>query len=183
MKKVNIYLADGFEEIEALTVVDVLRRAGVEANTVAITNAKEVRGAHNITVIADKTFDEMDNNAADMLVLPGGMPGTTNLEKHEGLKSLIKQFYHEEKLIAAICAAPSILGKMELLESSRATCYPGFEKDLKGAIHSDDLVVRHKNIITSKGPGTALLFALDLVEILLGKEKMEVIKESMIVQK
>ncbi|MDF2530834.1 MAG: ThiJ family intracellular protease [Clostridia bacterium] len=183
MKKVNIYLADGFEEIEALTVVDVLRRAGVEANTVAITNAKEVKGAHNITVIADKTFDEMDNNAADMLVLPGGMPGTTNLEKHEGLKSLIKQFYHEEKLIAAICAAPSILGKMELLESSRATCYPGFEQDLKGAIHSDDLVVRHKNIITSKGPGTALLFALDLVEILLGKEKMEVIKESMIVQK
>jgi 4-methyl-5(b-hydroxyethyl)-thiazole monophosphate biosynthesis len=133
-------------------------------------------------VIADQTFDEMDNDAADMLVLPGGMPGTANLEKHEGLRSLIKQFYHDEKLIAAICAAPSILGKMELLESSRATCYPGFEQDLKGAIHSDDLVMRHKNIITSKGPGTALLFALDLVEILVGKEMMENLKESMIVQ-
>jgi 4-methyl-5(b-hydroxyethyl)-thiazole monophosphate biosynthesis len=182
MKKVNIYLADGFEEIEALTVVDVLRRAGVEANTVAVTKSKEVKGAHNITVIADQTFDEMDNDAADMLVLPGGMPGTANLEKHEGLRSLIKQFYHDEKLIAAICAAPSILGKMELLESSRATCYPGFEQDLKGAIHSDDLVIRHKNIITSKGPGTALIFALDLVEILVGKEMMENLKESMIVQ-
>jgi 4-methyl-5(b-hydroxyethyl)-thiazole monophosphate biosynthesis len=182
MKKVNIYLADGFEEIEALTVVDVLRRAGVEADTVAVAKSKEVKGAHNITVIADQTFDEMDNDAADMLVLPGGMPGTANLEKHEGLRSLIKQFYHDEKLIAAICAAPSILGKMELLESSRATCYPGFEQDLKGAIHSDDLVIRHKNIITSKGPGTALLFALDLVEILVGKEMMENLKESMIVQ-
>jgi 4-methyl-5(b-hydroxyethyl)-thiazole monophosphate biosynthesis len=182
MKKVNIYLADGFEEIEALTVVDVLRRAGVDVSTVAVADKKETRGAHNIIVIADKIFDEIDNNAADMLVLPGGMPGTTNLEKHEGLKNLIKEFYHKEKFIAAICAAPSILGKMELLESSMATCYPGFEKHLKGAIHSDDLVIRHKNIITSKGPGTAMLFALDLAEILAGKEIAEELKESMIVQ-
>ena len=182
MKKVNIYLAEGFEEIEALTVVDVLRRAGVDIDTVAVSNIKDVKGAHNITVIADKTFDEIDNKAADMLVLPGGMPGTTNLEKHEGLKTLIKEFYQNEKYIAAICAAPSILGKMGLLESSKATCYPSFEKYLKGAIHSDEPVIRHKNIITSKGPGTAILFALDFVEILVGKEKMEAIKESMIVQ-
>lgn len=182
MKKANVYLADGFEEIEALTVVDVLRRADVEVTTVSVSNSKEVRGAHNIIVIADKSFDEFDNKTADMIVLPGGMPGTTNLEKHEGLKTLIKDFYQSEKFIGAICAAPSILGKMELLESSKATCYPGFEKHLKGAIHSDDLVIRHKNIITSKGPGTAMLFALDLAEILVGKEIAEELKEGMIVQ-
>lgn len=180
MKKVNVYLAEGFEEIEALTVVDVLRRADVEVATVSISNSKEVKGAHSIPVVADKTFDDADHNTADMLVLPGGMPGTTNLEKHEGLKSLIKEFYHSEKLIAAICAAPSILGKMELLESSMATCYPGFEEDLKGAILSDDLVIRHKNIITSKGPGTAMLFALDLVDVLVGREIAEEVKAGMI---
>ncbi|OGO76985.1 MAG: thiamine biosynthesis protein ThiJ [Clostridiales bacterium GWB2_37_7] len=183
MKKANIYLAEGFEEIEALTVVDVLRRAGVDINTVAVTTAKEVKGAHNITVIADKTFDEIDNYSADMLILPGGMPGTTNLEKHEGLRAFIKEFYQNEKYIAAICAAPIILGKMGLLENSMATCYPGFEKDLKGAIHAEEPVIRHKNIITSKGPGTAILFALDLVEILVGKEKAEQIKDQMIVQR
>ncbi|MDF2521542.1 MAG: hypothetical protein K0R84_2170 [Clostridia bacterium] len=183
MKIVNIYLAEGFEEIEALAVVDVLRRAGVDVNTVSISKAKEVKGAHNITVIADYTFEDLKHAEAHMLVLPGGMPGTKNLDNHPGLKELIKEFYHEEKYIAAICAAPSILGKMELLESSMATCYPGFERELKGAILSDDLVVRHKNIITSKGPGTAILFALDLVEILVGKEKAEELKGSMIVQK
>jgi protein deglycase len=182
MKKVNIYLAEGFEEIEALTVVDVLRRAGVDTNIIAVSNTKEIKGAHNITLIADKAFDEIDNNTADMLVLPGGMPGTTNLEKHEGLKELIKEFYKDGKYIAAICAAPSILGKMGLLESSMATCYPGFEKHLTGAILSEDLVIRHKNIITSKGPGTAMLFALELVEILVGREIVEELKESMIIQ-
>ena len=182
MKKANIYLAEGFEEIEAMTVVDVLRRAGVDTSIVAVSSTKEIKGTHNITVIADKTFDEIDNNAADMLILPGGMPGTTTLEKHEGLKELIKEFYQKEKYIAAICAAPSILGKMGLLESSMATCYPGFEKYLKGAIHTEDLVIKHKNIITSKGPGTAMLFALELVEILVGKEKVEELKESMIIQ-
>lgn len=182
MKKANIYLAEGFEEIEAITVIDVLRRADVDVNIISISNAVEVKGAHNVTVIADSTFDEIDNKSADILILPGGMPGTANLDKHEGLKSLIKEFYKDEKYIAAICAAPSILGKMELLESSMATCYPGFEKDLKGAIHSDDLVIRHKNIITSKGPGTAMLFALELVDILVGREIGEEIKESMIIQ-
>lgn len=182
MKIVNIYLADGFEEIEAITVIDVLRRVGVDVNTISISKSKEVKGAHNITVLADYTFNDYKHSDAHMLVLPGGMPGTANLDNHPGLKELIKEFYHAEKYIAAICAAPSILGKMELLESSMATCYPGFEADLKGAIHSDDLVIRHKNIITSKGPGTALLFALDLAEILIGREKVEVLKGQMIVQ-
>jgi 4-methyl-5(b-hydroxyethyl)-thiazole monophosphate biosynthesis len=182
MKKVNIYLAEGFEEVEAITVIDVLRRAGVDTTIVSVSSKREVKGAHNITVIADKTFEELDNKAADMLVLPGGMPGTTNLEKHEGLRELIKEFYHKEKYIAAICAAPSILGKMGLLESSMATCYPGFEKYLKGAIHTDDPVIRHKNIITSKGPGTAMLFAFELVELLVGGEIAEELRDSMIMQ-
>jgi 4-methyl-5(b-hydroxyethyl)-thiazole monophosphate biosynthesis len=182
MKTANIYLAEGFEEVEAITVADVLRRAEVDVNLVSVSNTTEVKGAHNITVIADKTFDKIDNRSADILILPGGMPGTKNLEKQEGLMALIKEFYKDEKYIAAICAAPSILGKMELLESSMATCYPGFEKDLKGAIHSDDLVIRHKNIITSKGPGTAMLFALEIVDVLVGREIGEEIKESMIIQ-
>lgn len=180
MKKVNVYLAEGFEEIEAITVIDVLRRAGIDVTTISI-SSREVKGAHNISVIADKTYDEADHMAVDMLVLPGGMPGTTNLGNHEGLAGIIKEFYHNEKYIGAICAAPSILGKMNLLESSMATCYPGFEKDLQGAIHSDDLVIRHKNIITSKGPGTAMLFALDLVDVLVGSEIAEDLMEAMIV--
>lgn len=182
MKVANIYLAEGFEELEAITVIDVLRRVEVDVNVISISHSKEVKGAHNITVIADYTFNDLKHSDAHMLILPGGMPGTANLDKHEGLKELIKEFYNDEKYIAAICAAPSILGKMELLESSMATCYPGFENDLKGAIHSDDLVIRHKNIITSKGPGTALLFALDLAEILVGRERVEVLKGKMIVQ-
>lgn len=182
MKKVNVYLGNGFEEIEALTVVDVLRRAGIDVKTVSISKTKEVNGAHNITVLADKTFDEIKNNTVDMLVLPGGMPGTTKLERHKGLRELIEEYYQNGKYIAAICAAPSILGKMGLLESCNATCYPGFEKYLKGAVQSDAPVVRHNNIITSKGPGTAMLFALELVETLLGNKKMEDIKASLLVQ-
>lgn len=182
MKVANIYLAEGFEEIEAITVIDILRRAGVDVNTISISKSKEVKGAHNISVIADYTFDDLKHSDAHMLILPGGMPGTTNLDNHPGLKELIKEFYHDEKYIAAICAAPSILGRMNLLESSMATCYPGFEKDLLGAIPSDDLVIRHKNIITSKGPGTAMLFAFDLAEILVGREMVEKLKGEMIAQ-
>ncbi len=182
MKKANVYLAEGFEEIEAITVIDVLRRAGVDVTTVAAAKKKEVMGAHHIPIIADKIFEEHDNDIADLLVLPGGMPGTMHLEQHEGLRALIKDFYDSGKYIGAICAAPSILGKMGLLEDAEATCFPGFEKELAGAIFSEALVVQHKNIITSRSAGTAMLFALKLVELLVGKEKAMELKQQMLVQ-
>lgn len=182
MKRVNVYLAEGFEEIEAITIVDTLRRADVDAKLVSITGKKEVKGAHGIIVTVDETFENADNWGADMLVLPGGMPGTRYLGEHEGLREVITSFAEKNKPIAAICAAPSILGKMGLLDKKKAVCYPGFEETLKGAVIGEDIVSQEGNIITSKGPGTAVYFALRLVELLTGREAAEELREGMIVQ-
>lgn len=182
MKKVNVYLADGFEEIEAVTVIDVLRRAEVEVKTVSVSDNKEVTGAHGITVKADALLGAFDNAEADMLMLPGGMPGTKNLENSRELKEVIKTFMENGKYVAAICAAPSILGKMGLLNGVKAVCFPGFEQYLSGAKLGSDIVVQDGNIITSKGPGTAIYFALKLVELLKGNEAAEELRKGMIVQ-
>ncbi len=181
MKKVNIYLAEGFEEIEAITAIDVLRRAGVEAAIISITGRKEVKGAHGIVITADGLFENIDKFDADMLVLPGGMPGTRHLGEHEGLRKVILRFAEEKKYIGAICAAPSVLGKLGLLNKRKATCYPGFEDTLKGAEISEEAVVQDGNFITSGGPGTAMDFALKLVELLFDEETAEELKEGMIV--
>lgn len=182
MKKVNVYLADGFEEIEAITIIDVLRRVGVEVSTVSITADLKVVGAHDISVFTDELFVRADNMGADMIVLPGGLPGTTNLEKHKGLKEVIEVYAKNRKFIGAICAAPSILGKMGILEGRCATCYPGFEQYLNGAdVTSKDIVVCDNNIVTSKGPGTAIHFALKIVELLVGKKVKEELSSGMIV--
>ena len=167
--KIAVHLADGFEEIEALTVVDILRRADLDLITVSISDKKEITGSHDITVIADKLFQDVDYNEIGMIILPGG-PGIKNLEAHDDLKRRIIDFDLDEKYIAAICAAPSIIGKMGFLEGKKATCYPGFEKDLLGAELSEENVVVDKNIITSRGVGTAIDFSLKLVEILKGEE-------------
>jgi len=181
--KVYMHLAEGFEEIEALSVVDVLRRAQIETDTVSVTGKKEVTGAHGIRVIADLLFEDADYSSADMIVLPGGMPGTLNLEKHIGLTEIILQFSREGKWLAAICAAPSIFGKLELLKGKSATCYPGFEKYLIDAVHSEESVVVSDKIITSKGPGTAIYFALEIVKIIKGEESAEEIREGMVVRR
>lgn len=182
MKKVNIYLAEGFEEIEAITVVDVLRRADIDVRMISITGSKTVSGAHGITITADKVFEDADSLSADMIVLPGGMPGTRHLGEHIGLKEVILDFAGRNKLIAAICAAPSILGKMGLLEKKKAVCFPGFEETLKGAVIGEDIISQEGNFITSKGPGTAIYFALRLVELLADQETSEELREGMIVQ-
>ena len=182
MKKVNVYLAEGFEEIEAITVVDTLRRADIDARMVSITGKKDVKGAHGITITADEVFENEDNLEADMIVLPGGMPGTRHLGEHKGLRAVILDFAERNKLIAAICAAPSILGKMGLLDKKKAVCYPGFEESLKGAVIGKDIISQEGNFITSKGPGTAIYFALRLVEILADKETAGELREGMIVQ-
>jgi 4-methyl-5(b-hydroxyethyl)-thiazole monophosphate biosynthesis len=178
---VYIHLADGFEEIEALAVIDVLRRADIAAKTVSVTGARNVTGAHDIVVVADLLFEEADYASCEMIVLPGGMPGTTNLSRHEGLVKQIGAFAQNGKWIAAICAAPSILGKMSLLKGKRATSFPGYENDMIGAAYTEERVVLDGKFITSRGAGTAMEFALKLVELLKDEHTAAVLREKMIV--
>lgn len=155
---IYIFLADGFEEIEALAPTDILRRAGREVLTVGVTG-KTVSGAHGIPVNADITVDEVVlDDSLEAVVLPGGMPGTTNLEASDKVKESVMFAVANEKLIGAICAAPSVFGHWGLLEGRKATCFPGFEKDLHGAMYSGEGVVKDGLIITAKGAGVALQF-------------------------
>lgn len=179
-KKVYIFLADGFEDIEGLTVVDLLRRAEIEIHTVSIKNTKEVQTAHGISLLTDKAFGEVDFSDADMLVLPGGMPGTKYLGEYEPLARLLTQFDQKGGKIGAICAAPTVLASLGLLEGKKATAYPSCMDGLKGAEKSLEKVVTDGNITTSRGLGTAVDFALSLIEQLLGKEKADEIAESVV---
>lgn len=178
MSKVGIFLADGFEEIEGLTVVDLLRRAGIQIDTISIMKRKEITGAHNIIIMADQLFEDVINEEYNMLILPGGMPGTKNLGAHEGLVKLLKQFAEEKKNISAICAAPSVLGDNGILKGRKAICYPGFEERLEGAAIKEEPVVVDENIITSQGMGTAIDFGLAIIEKLINKETALKIKAS-----
>jgi len=167
---VYVFLADGFEEIEALTVVDLLRRCDIETVTVGI-GREAIRGAHGILVqsdIADKDFAPAENT--DMIVLPGGMPGTKNLEASAVVQSAIDFCVENEKYIAAICAAPSILGHRGLLDGHEALCYAGFEKQLEGAQIAEGKVCLSGKYITSRGPGTAIDFSLKIVEVLKSRQ-------------
>ena len=170
MAKVITFLADGFEEIEALTPVDILRRGGIEVVTVSISGNKTVYGSHGINVEADAVFSEADIDSADMLFLPGGKKGTENLDNSEAVKEKIREFLAADKYVAAICAAPTVLGHMGVLEGKKATCYGGLEGQLTGAITSTDAVVVDGNIITSRGMGTSLDLALKLLEIFSDEE-------------
>ena len=178
MSKVNVYLADGFEEVEGLTVVDLLRRAGIETDMVSIMGRKEITGARKIPVLADKLFEEQDD--PDVIVLPGGMPGTLHLKAHEGLADLIRKADKEGKLLAAICAAPTIYGEMGLLEGKNATCYPGMEDKLLGANWQEQPVVVDGNFVTSRLVGTAIAFALTLVTILKDEETAKSLANSIV---
>jgi len=181
MKKVLIHFADGFEEIEALTPVDVLRRAGCEVNTVSITGQHNVNSTRGVTVLTDKLFTESDYEHADLIVLPGGQPGSDNLNRHEGLKRQIVIFNQQGKLLAAICAAPLVFGSTGILKGKNATCYPGVESRLTGANYTGNEVEVDGNIITGKGPGLALKFSLLLAEKLVGREKADEVKKAMLV--
>ena len=178
MAKVLIMLADGFEEIEGLAVVDLLRRARIDIETVSIMETNTVMCKHNIELKADKTFNEADFSGADMIVLPGGIPGATNLENYKPLIEKLIEFNNKGKKLAAICAAPYILGINHILEGKEATCYPGFEDKLLGAKALTDKVVVSKNVITSRGMGTAIDFGLAIIETYLGKEKAKEIADS-----
>ena len=178
---VYVLLAEGFEEVEALTPVDLLRRAGVETRLVGVTGAT-VCGARGINVVTDLSMDEVDLAKADMLVLPGGMPGTKHLDEHRGLCEKLTAFAHAGKWIAAICAAPMVLGRLGLLEGRHATIYPGMESYLIGAVCEKQAVIRDGNLITLQGPGTAMLFALALVEAICSGEVHRQIADELILQ-
>ena len=173
MKKVFVLLADGFEEMEALGTVDILRRAGIDAVTVSITSDPMVAGAHKVPVRADLTFGEADFTGADALVLPGGMPGAKNLNDSEPVKEALLQQYREGRIVAAICAAPMVLGGLGLLKGRRATCYPGFEQTLIGATPTGEAVEVDGPVITGKGPGLVFNFGLALLKALRGEAVAE----------
>ena len=180
MSKVLIFMAEGHEEIEALTVVDLLRRAGIDIYTVSITGEKKVTGSHGITTVCDKLIETVNFDDADMLVLPGGMPGTIHLGECELLMDQVHGFNTSKKGLAAICAAPTVFGKAGLLEGKTATCYPGMEGDLKGANTSTDAVCHDGHIITSRGMGTAIPFALEIIRTFQGDEAAEKLAKSIV---
>ena len=163
---IYLFLADGFEEIEAITVVDIVRRADIDIKLISISGALTMTGAHNIVIEADELFENIDFSTGQMLILPGGMPGSNNLRDFKPLCDLILEYNNQNKYIAAICAAPFIFGQLNILEGKKATCYPGFESELKGSILSTDNVVINNNIITSRGPATASDFAFEIVKLL-----------------
>lgn len=180
MAKIGVFLADGFEEIEALTVVDICRRGGVDVETVSITNQIEVTGSHKICVKADRLIDEIDFEKLEMIVLPGGIPGTPNLEAHEFLMKQVDIFGQNGKMVGAICAAPSILGHKGFLKGRKACSFPSLEPELTGALVTKNSVEKDGNFITSRGMGTAFDFGLCILEHFNGKEKRDEIAKKTI---
>jgi 4-methyl-5(b-hydroxyethyl)-thiazole monophosphate biosynthesis len=169
MKKVFLFLATGFEEVEATGTIDVLRRGGIDTTVVSITGNHNVTGAHGLTLTADALFAETNFTDANAFVLPGGMPGSSNLNACEPLKELLLKHFNDNKPVAAICAAPIVFGDLGILNGKRATCYPGFESQLAGATITGEAAVIDGNVITGKGPGLVFDFALAILKVLKGK--------------
>lgn len=177
---IYLFLATGAEEIEALATVDILRRAGLSVEIVSITNNRMVTGAHGIRVEADSLLKDVEFFDAEMLILPGGMPGATNLAACDDLIERIRDHVYLGRPVAAICAAPLVLGRMGLLEGKRATCYPGFESELKGATCTGALVEQDGLFITGKGPAAAFEFGYTIVECLKDKATADALREGML---
>ena len=178
MAKTALFLADGFEEIEALTPVDILRRGGVSVKTVGI-GGNTVKGSHNISVLADITENELDFKEIDAVILPGGIPGTVNLGKSEAVISAINFAWQNGKIIGAICAAPSILGDLGILKGKKAICFDGFENHLTGAVIERSPVVSDGNIITACGAGAAHLFGFELLSKIKDKNTADKLRAGM----
>jgi len=178
--KVVILLADGFEELEAVAVIDVLRRAGIGIVSAGL-HEGPVTSARQIKMIPDTVIDTISSDDFDMLVLPGGMPGSANLNADGRVRDLIRDFNTKGKMTGAICAAPYVLADAGILNGRRATSYPSFKDKLGSAVYEEKTVVEDGNILTSRGPGTALCFALAIAEKFAGKEKAQQIKEAMLI--
>jgi len=180
MARVCVLLANGFEEIEAVTIIDVLRRAEVDLTTAAVAPGP-VRGSHGLVVEADRSLADAAKETWDMVILPGGLPGATNLRDDPKVQDLLRRQAEAGRKIGAICAAPIALGKAGLLKGKKATCYPGFQDQLTGASYEESQVVRDGNIVTSRGPGTAMEFALALAADLKGKGVADSLRKGMLV--
>lgn len=178
MKKVCVLLAEGFEEIEALTVSDIMRRANITCDLVSMNKDKQVKSSHGIIVEADKLFE--DNMEYDLVVIPGGMPGATNLRDDNRVINFIKKQNKEDKLIGAICAGPIALGRADIIQGRKITSYPGYEDELPGCKYLEDQVVIDGNIVTSRGPATAMEFSYKLLERLGYEKQAEVIASGML---
>lgn len=179
---IYLHLANGFEEVEAVTIADVLRRGGIGVQLVSMESQTEVKGSHNITVKADLLFEEADYESCDMMIFPGGMPGTTNLLNHRELMETMVRFASSGKPVAAICAAPMLFGRTGLATGRMATIFPGMEDELVGAKVSSERVVIDGNLITSQGPGTAMEFALALVGLIKDKKTQEKLKGGLLLK-
>lgn len=177
--KIYIFLADGFEELEALAPLDILRRAGLDVETVSITEDIEVIGSHGLRVLCDTTIGLISPEIAEMLILPGGLPGADNLSACEELSQILVSQNQQNKWLAAICAAPYVLGELNILQGKQATCYPGYEDKLLGAEHINQPVVVSQNVITGNGAGAAVRFAFKMVEVLKGKRFADFLAEKM----
>lgn len=178
MKTVFVFLAEGFEEIEAITTIDLLRRAGLAVQTIAVGDSLEVAGTHHIPVVADRHITNAEPETADAFVLPGGLPGVTNLGNSQALLEILRKAHNQGKLLAAICAAPSIFGSLGMLEGREATCYPSFEPQLGGYIPSQQAVVTTPGIITAKAAGYTADFAFAIITTLLGVEVSESVRKA-----
>lgn len=179
--QVILFLADGFEEVEALTVVDYLRRMDITVDMVSITEEEKVKGAHGITVLADKVINQIEDiKSYDGAVIPGGLPGATNLRDDHRVIEIIKNIGQRDKLVAAICAGPIVLERAGLIVGKKVTSYPGFEEELKDGMYQEKSVVRDDNIITARGPALAVDFAIEIIRHLLGDEKAEELKKDIL---
>ncbi len=180
MSRVCVFFGTGFEEIEALTVVDLLRRQGIDTEMVSIMEDKTVEGSHKIPVVTDKKLEDVDFSKVDMLVLPGGLMGTKNLEECAPLMEQVDAFAAAGKAVCAICAAPTILGHRGLLKGKKAICYPGMEDQLTGADVTYEPAVRDGNIITGRGMGCSIAFGLSLIEYFADRKASEAMAEKVV---
>lgn len=180
MSKAAIFLATGFEEIEAISIIDVLRRGQIDLDIVSVSGMEFIEGAHGIIVKSEKLFFSIDFDEYDLFILPGGQPGTTNLSKHEGLCELLKKVDSQGKRIAAICAAPTVLGQEGILNGKKATCYPGCEEACVGAKTAGEDFVKDGNILTGRGAGVAMKFAFEILKETMSLEAVEKLEQAMI---
>lgn len=180
MSKVYEFLANGFEDIEALAPVDILRRGGVDVFTVSITGSEYVESCHGVTIKADLVFEDAGSfDDADLLMIPGGLPGATNLNEHEGVRKALRRQCDKGGFVAAICAGPMVLGSIGVLQGKKATCYPGFEKYLTGATYTAKLVEHDGNVITGEGPAASLPYGYHLLSLFTDRDKVEQLEEGM----
>lgn len=180
MNPIYLFFAEGTEEVEALAVVDIVRRAGLPIQIVSVTGDLLVKSSHDVHIKADVLFEDADLENASLFVLPGGLPGAYNLYEHAGLRKAIQKRYDAGEPLAAICAAPLVYGRMGLLKGLKATCYPGFDKELDGAEYTGKLVEQDGQFITGKGPAAVFEFAYAIVTKLAGEEKVQALKDGML---